>query len=311
MQPYVILADACCDLSEDVRSAIGMTDYLTGHVYVEDGRNFPYTLDWSQISRSEFYRLLSNKKCKVTTAPPNMAEYIDVFERYVSEGYAIISLSLSSKISSTFNTARLAAEQVCESHPDAKIYCFDTLRMSGGFGLLTIYAHQLKAEGKSFDEVVDFLEKNKRSVHQMGPIDDLFFVARRGRIGMGKAIMGSLIGIKPMGDCSADGYTEVLGNARGIPQALDITVKYVKATAVDMASQTVLVVHSDRETYAQTLAERLQNELSPKTLYISEVFPGCGANIGPGMVGVYYLGGEILEGMEAEKDIMKTLLGKN
>ena len=128
---------------------------------------------------------------------------------------------------------------------------------------------------------------------------------------MGKAIMGSLIGIKPMGDCSADGYTEVLGNARGIPQALDITVKYVKATAVDIASQTILVVHSDRETYAQNLAERLQNEFSPKKIYISEVFPGCGANIGPGMVGVYYLGSEILEGMEAEKDIMKNLLGKN
>ena len=97
----------------------------------------------------------------------------------------------------------------------------------------------------------------------------------------------------------------------GSPQALDVTVKYVKATAVDIASQTILVVHSDRETYAQNLAERLQNELSPKKIYISEVFPGCGANIGPGMVGVYYLGREILEGMETEKNIMKTLLGKN
>ena len=123
MQSYVILADACCDLSEDVRHAIGMTDYLTGHVYVEDGRSFPYTLDWSEISRSEFYRLLSNKKCKVTTAPPNMAEYCDVFERYAKEGVAIISLSLSSKISSTYNTSVLAAEQVRLNYPDAKIYC--------------------------------------------------------------------------------------------------------------------------------------------------------------------------------------------
>ncbi len=311
MQPYVILADACCDLSEDVRLSIGMTDYLTGHVYVEDGRSFPYTLDWSEIPRSEFYRLLSNKKCKVTTAPPNMIEYCDAFEGYAAKGIAVISLSLSSKISSTYNTSVLAAEQVRASYPDAKIYCFDTLRMSGGFGLLTIYAHQLKAEGKSFDEVVDFLEKTKRSVHQMGPIDDLFFVARRGKIAMGKAIMGSLIGIKPMGDCSSDGYIEILGNARGIPQALDITVKYVKETAVDIASQTVLVVHSDRDAYAKKLAESLEAELSPKKIYVSEVFAGCGANIGPGMVGVYYLGNEIVDGMETEKGIMKTLLGKN
>lgn len=311
MQPYVILADACCDLSEEVRLSIGMTDYLKGHVYVEDGRSFPYTLDWSEISRSEFYRLLSNKKCKVTTAPPNMIEYCDAFEGYAAKGIAVISLSLSSKISSTYNTSVLAAEQVRASYPDAKIYCFDTLRMSGGFGLLTIYAHKLKAEGKSFEEVIDFLEKTKRSVHQMGPIDDLFFVARRGRIAMGKAIMGSLIGIKPMGDCSSDGYIEILGNARGIPQALDVTVKYVKETAVDIASQTVLVVHSDRDAYAKKLAERLEAELSPEKIYISEVFAGCGANIGPGMVGVYYLGNEIVDGMETEKGIMKTLLGKN
>ena len=114
-----------------------------------------------------------------------------------------------------------------------------------------------------------------------------------------------------MGDCNADGYTTVLGNARGMAQALDVTVNYVRETAEDIGSQVILVAHSDREAYATELAARVERELSPKKVFLSEVFPGCGANIGPGMVGVYYLGSEILEGMEAEKDIMKNLLGKN
>ena len=310
MEQYVILADATCDLSAEVRSAIGMKDYIPGHVHIDDGRDFPYTLDWSEISREEFYKVLSGKKQRVTTAPPNMFEYVDAFASYAEKGIAVISMSLSSKISSTYQTACIAAEQVKEEYPDARIYCFDTYRMSGAFGLLVIYAHLLQAEGKSFDQVVAWLEANKRSVHQMGPIDDLMFVARRGRITMGKAIMGSFVGVKPMGDCNADGYTTVLGNARGIPQALDVTVNYVRETAVEIGSQVVLVAHSDREGYAKELAERVTRELSPKQVFLSEVFPGCGANIGPGMVGIYYLGRELSEEMTEERTTMNRLLGK-
>ena len=310
MEQYVILADATCDLSEEVRKQIGMEDYIPGHVHVEDGRDFPFTLDWSEIGREEFYKLLSGKTQRVTTAPANVSEYAKKFEAYAKEGTAILSMSLSSKISSTHHTASMAAEMVKETYPNAKIYCFDTYRMSGGFGLLTIHAHLLKKEGKSFEEVIEWLEANKRSVHQMGPIDDLFFVARRGRITMGKAIMGSFAGIKPMGDCSHDGYTNVLANVRGIRPALDVTVRYLKETAVDLSAQTILVAHSDREDYAIQLKERIENELSPKHVLLSEVFPGCGANIGPGMIGVFYLGNPVSEDMATEKAIMNRILGK-
>ena len=310
MRPYVILADATCDICEDVRKEIGMTDYLPGHVFAEGVKEFPFTLDWSEISRTEFYNMLSKKKVKVTTAPPNLTEYCDAFEKYAGDGVDIISMSLSSKISSTYQTACLAAETVKEKYPDARIYCFDSFRMSGAFGLLVIYAHLWQAEGKSLDEVVELLEQNKRRIHQMGPIDDLFFVARRGRITMGKAIVGSIVGVKPMGDCSADGYTEVITKVRGIPAALDVTVEYVKQTAVDIENQVLLVAHSDRETYAKMLLDKLNAALSPRKIYMSEVFPGCGANIGPGMVGVFYLGNEIEEGMAAEKEVMSKLTEK-
>lgn len=310
MENYVILADATCDLSENIRSEIGMYDYLPGHVHIDDGRDFPFTLDWSHITRHEFYKLLSSKKCKVDTAPPSIPEYCDKFEKYAREGISVISMSLSSKISSTFNLATIAAEQTKEKYPDFKIYCFDTYRMSGAFGLLVVYAHILRSEGKSFDEVVAFLEENKYRVHQMGPIDDLFFVARRGRITMGKAIMGSFVGVKPMGDCNSEGYTSILANAKGMAKALDITVEYVKRTAVDVEEQYVLVAHSDREEYALRLKGMLEEAISPKKIFLTEVFTGCGANIGPGMVGVYYLGNKISDDLSQEKEVIKNIMGK-
>ena len=143
----------------------------------------------------------------------------------------------------------------------------------------------------------------------MGPIDDLIFVARRGRLSMGKAIMGSFAGVKPMGDCNSDGYTSVIAKVKGMNRALDVTVQYVKATATDIENQYLIVVHSNRDLYANTLKEKLE-ALSPKKIYITDVHSACGANIGPGMVGVYYLGEEVSENLEKEKEIMNKIVGK-
>lgn len=309
MKSYVILADLTCDLSEELRQYFAVEEYIPGYVNI-NGKEIKTYLDWSQISREEFYRNLSDKNVKVTSAPPSQEEYCEIFTRYAEQGYAVLSMSISSRISGTYDFACVAANRVRESHPEAEIYCFDSYRMSGAFGLLVCHAHRLKNEGKTFEEVIAWLEENKTRVHQMGPIDDLIFVARRGRITMGKAIMGSFAGVKPMGDCNAEGYTTVLTKAKGIKKALDLTVKYVKETAEDIENQFIIISHSDRELYAKTLKDMLKKELNPKKVFISDVFSGCGTNIGPGMIGVYYLGAPVSEDLSAEKDAMNRVLGK-
>lgn len=307
---FVILADIACDLSEEIRKEIGMEDYLPGHVHIDDGRDLPTTLDWNNISRDEFYGILSNKNRKVTSAPPNIDEYYAHFESYVKKGVAVLSMSLSSKISATYDFANTAAKRIAENYPEAKIYALDTLRMSGAFGVLVVCAHRLRAQGKSFEEVIDWLENNKRRVHQMGPIDDLIFVARRGRITMGKAIMGSIVGVKPMADCNSEGYVTVLTKAKGIQKALETTVSYIGKTVVDAPSQVALIAHSDRQVYAEKLRDMLAEKIPFEKIFITDVFSGAGTNIGPGMVGVYYLGNEVSEDLEAEKAAMAAATAK-
>lgn len=310
MKKYVILADITCDLSPELREAFRVEDYIKGHVHFGDGREMESRLDWDLISRHEFYAALSDKKNKISTAPPNVEEYCEIFNKYVNEGYAVLSMSISSKISSTYDFSCVAAKRIKDENPAAEIYCFDAFRMSGGFGLLVCYAHQLKNEGKTMEEVIAWLEEHKTCVHQMGPIDDLMFVARRGRITMGKAVMGSFAGVKPMGDCNADGYTTVLTKAKGIKKALDLTVRYVKETAVDLENQFVIIAHSDRELYGQTLKDLIEQQLNPKKVYLCDVYCGSGTNVGPGMVGVYYLGAPIHQDLAAEKEAMNRALGK-
>ncbi|MBE6978091.1 MAG: DegV family EDD domain-containing protein [Ruminococcaceae bacterium] len=308
MKKYVILADVTMDLSQQLRQQFGVADYLPGHIHFSDGRDFATTLDWSLISREDFYKALSNKKLELTTAPPSPEEYYNAFQSYARQGYDILSMSISSKISSTYNVATLAAQRVMDEHPETTIYCFDSYKMSGAFGLLVIYAHMLQKEGRSMDQVITWLEDHKHNVHQMGPIDDLIFVARRGRITMGKAIMGSFAGVKPMGDCTREGYVSVLTKVKGISKALDLTVRYLDRAAVDLRDQYVLISHSNREEYALKLKAMIEQSCPPKQVLVSDVFSGCGTNIGPGMVAVYFLGQPITEGLSAEKDLMTELL---
>lgn len=304
MKEYVILADLTCDLSDELREFFGVKDYIEGIIHFSDGRDFETTLDWSNISREEFYKALSNKKIQISTAPASPEMYYEKFKRYAEQGIDILSMSISSKISSTYNVAKFAADRVKDEHPECRIYCFDSYRMSGAFGLLLCYAQELQNNGSTMDEVIDWLESNKRRVHQMGPIDDLMFIARRGRISTGKAIMGTFAGVKPMGDCNSDGYVSVLGKVKGIKKALEVTVEYIKLVAIAPHEQYVIVSHSDREAYANMLKDMIEEQIKPKRVFVSDVFCGCGTNIGPGMVGVYFLGDELSDDGETEKSNM-------
>lgn len=307
MSKYIILADVTADLSAEIRRQFGIEDYIQGHIHFSDGRDFNTTMDWSHISREEFYKDLSNKKLEISTAPASPEEYYEIFRGYAAQGMDILSMSISSKISSTYNVAVSAAKRVQAEFPERKVYCFDSFRMSAAFGLLVMYAYQLQKEGKCFDEVIAWLEEHKLKVHQMGPIDDLIFVARRGRISMGKAIMGSFAGVKPMGDCNRDGYVSVLTKVKGISKALELTVRYVEKVAVNLEDQYLLIAHSDRLEYAQRLQKMLQERVGAKQVLVTDVFCGCGTNAGPGMVGVYFLGDTVSENLIAEKAIITEL----
>ena len=307
MSSFIILADLTCDLSKEIREGFGVKDYIRGHISF-DGRDLPTTLDWETLSRNEFYSALSDKKKEISTAPASPEEYYEIFKRYASEGHDLLSMSISSKISSTFNVAKAAADRVAAEFPERRIYCFDSLRMSGAFGLLVAYAHQMQAHGSTMDEVVSWLEENKSRVHQMGPIDDLMFVARRGRISKGKAIMGSFAGVKPMGDCNSDGYVTVLSKAKGIKKALAATAEYLKLCAEDIENNYVFIMHSDREAYAYTLKREIESRMSPKGIFVSDVFCGSGTNVGPGMIGVYFLGAPVSEECAAEKEMLISAL---
>jgi fatty acid-binding protein DegV len=111
-----------------------------------------------------------------------------------------------------------------------------------------------------------------------------------------------------MGDCNRDGYVTVLTKAKGMKKALNATVSYVGEVAADVQNQYLLIVHSNREEYAMTLKEKLETRLNPKQVLVSDSYSASGTNIGPGMVGVYFLGDEVSEDLTAEREIMARVM---
>jgi fatty acid-binding protein DegV len=169
----------------------------------------------------------------------------------------------------------------------------------------------LREQGKTLDETYAYLEENKNCFHQMGWLDDLSFVASKGRISHSAAFFGQMIGIKPLGDTDYNGLTTVIGKAKGEKQAFNAIIAYIKATIVNPQDQIILIAQTNREKPSLKLKELIEKEIKPKEIILSDVFIADGINIGPGLMAAFYFGKPISkEGLQEEKNLMASILGK-
>ncbi|MBQ3528362.1 MAG: DegV family protein [Clostridia bacterium] len=310
MSSFVIIPDASCDLTRDLRERFDIPEYLHGHITFPDGHDEVCSLDWESISATEYFRTMSEDKAIYKTAGVGITEAETVFEKYLSQGIDVLNITLSSGISSTYSYCKKAADNMQEKYPDRRVICIDSLRYSTSLSLLVILAATKKAEGASIDEVAEYIEEKKHCIHQMGPMDDLFFLVRTGRISNAKAFFGSLVGINPMADFNERGVSEVLAKFKGKKAALDATVKYMKGTVTDPENQIIFVAHSNRPEAAEKLRAMIEAEFHPKEIIINSVGMACGANIGPGLCAAFYEGKPISPDMADEKALMDSIAQK-
>jgi len=309
MKKFVILPDVTCDLSEELRKRFDI-EYIKGHIVFPDKIEREGVLEWKYCTREEFYKDLKKNPNEYSTAPANIDEFKEAFEFYVKQGFDVLSLTISSALSGTYNFALKASELVLEQYPDAKIICIDSQRYSNGFGLIAIYASLLRAEGKDIDEVAKIIEEKKNCFHEMGWLDDLSFVAKKGRLSNSKAFFGTLIGIKPLGEFNHQGLTTVLGKAKGEKKAYQAIMNYIEKTIENPSEQIILIAQTNHMKQALEFKEMLQNKFNPKEIIINDVFPSCGINVGPGLMAAFYMGKPISEDLKAETEIMNEVLQK-
>lgn len=310
MADYVIIPDISCDLSTELRERFGVDDYLPGIIYYPDGSMHQVDLDWGLMTPNAFYDSMSDRKSMYRTAYASPGDIQSTYERYLSQGKDILSIVLSTGVSGTYQSCEMVRRELLEKYPQRKIVLIDSLRYSTSLALLVIMAAQKRAQGASLEENAQYIEQNKHCIHQMGPMDDLFFLVKTGRISNFKAFFGSLVGINPMADFNHQGMAQVLGKFKGKKNAFDAVIDYMHGTILCPEEQIIFVAHSNREQAAQMLADRIQKEFSPKEIIINHVGMSSGASIGPGLCAAFYYGKPISVDMSQEQALMNNILEK-
>ena len=308
MADYVILTDSSTDLTKDLRKRFGIDDYLPGNITFPDGHTEDSTLDWENISPQDFYTSMS-KDSMYTTGIKNIEVQEAFFEKYLKQGLDILSISLSHSLSNTFDSCRKAAQNLLEKYPERKIICVDSLRYSGGDGLLCSYAGEMKQEGKSLEEVAEWLENNKHRCHQTGTVDDLKFLAKMGRCSNVSAFMGSLINIKPIAEFNRDGMNQIITKVTGYKKLFSAMIEYMKAT-IDPEPKRIFVSHTFRKAQWLQLQELIRENFPSAEIIPTTVNMANGSSIGPGMVVAFYMGKEISEGLAEETKILEEIKAK-
>lgn len=310
MAEFVIIPDASSDLSKDLRERFHIPAYVKGTFYFPDGRESRADLDWELMDPKTYYESMSGRKMLYKTASAQRGDVLEVYERFLKEGKDILAITLSSALSGTNQVCHKVAEELLEKYPERKIVVLDSLRYSTALSLLIAMASKKQQEGATLEETAAYVEANKHRIHQMGPMDDMFFLVKTGRVSNFKAFFGTLIGINPMADFNRQGLSQVLGKFKGKKKAFDAVIEYMRGTIENPEEQIIFVAHSNREEAAQVLAQRIRETFNPKEIIINHVGLSCGASIGPGLCAAFYQGKEISEGLEEEQALMNRIIEK-
>ena len=217
-------------------------------------------------------------------------QYIDTFEKHLAQGESVIYLSLSSGLTKTFDSVRIAKMDMDEKYPDAKIYPVDTLSATGGMGLLAELAVINKKSGMSAAENAANLEEMSHKVCHIFMVEDLMYLKRGGRISAATAVVGTVMNIKPILVIDQEGRLITVAKKRGEKLALrELMTRYLDSRDTRYGNH-VYITHADsgeRPAILEDMLKRHDSSVSHTEMYLS---PIIGAHTGPGMVAIIFFG---------------------
>lgn len=281
-----IITDSSCDLPREYVDdnnieVISLVLNLDGQIIKDDlGKTLSY---------KDFYQKMRDGATP-TTSQVNAHEFEEVFIKHIKNGDSIIYISISASLSGTFNSANIAKNNLLEEYPEAKIELVDSLSASIGQGLLVLKACEMRDNGASIEEIVEWIEENKRKVIHSILIDDLNHLKRGGRISGATATIGGLLNIKPSAYLDDEGKLAQGEKIKGKKKALRFLANEVKERAIDSENEVLYICHGDCQEEAESLRDIIEQEVKFKNVIINYVGNVIGAHTGPGALAVIFLG---------------------
>lgn len=290
MENYVISCCSTADLSQEHFDAIGVK-YICFHFEL-DGVQYEDNLGKS-IPFDEFYSRMANG-ADTKTSQVNAEEFEAYFRSFLEKGQDILHISLSSGISGVINSAYIAKETLQEEFQDRKIYIVDSLAASSGYGLLMDKLSELRAQGKTIDEVRDFAEANKLNVHHWFFTSDLTFFIKGGRVTKTAGFIGSVLNICPLLNVDYEGKLIPRAKIRTKKKVIQAIVDRMEECAEDGLDYSGKCYISQSACYedARAVADLIEQRF-PKLngkVEINHIGTTIGSHTGPGTVALFFWG---------------------
>lgn len=225
-----------------------------------------------------------------TTSAVNPQGWSDVIEPVLAAGEDALVLTFSSGLSTTHQSAVIAADELSEKYPDRQIRVVDTLCASLGQGLLVWYACKKQAEGMCFEDLYAWCENNKLNLCHWFTVDDLMFLKRGGRVSAATALVGTMLQIKPVLHVDNDGHLIKVSTARGRKASIEALAKKMGETGLPGENDTVFISHGDCLEDAKLLEKILMEKYGVKSVFIYYVGAVIGSHAGPGTLALFFLG---------------------
>lgn len=287
---YILSCCSTADLTKEHFQSRGIS-YIPFH-FALGGTWYPDDLGES-VPFPEFYRRMEEGE-DTTTSQVNPEEYVAYFEAFLKEGKDILHVTLSSGISGTLNSAKIAAEELQERYPDRKLYLVDSLGASSGYGLLMDRLADLRDEGMGIDEVRDFAVAHRLEVHHWFFSTDLKYYVKGGRISKTSGFIGNTLQIRPLLNMDEKGLLVPRDKYRGTGRVIKEIADRMERCAKDGTAYSGKCYIS--QSACQSVAEKTAAEVEARfphlngKVEINSIGTTIGSHTGPGTVALFFWG---------------------
>lgn len=281
---YRIITDTCCDLWPELYKELDV-DVISLSVNFKNQTISNYTESWLK----EFYDGLRAGETGQTSAV-NPEGWKSMIQPVLESGQDALVLAFSSGLSTTYQSAVIAAAELQSDYPQRTIRVVDTLCASMGQGLLVWYACQKRDAGMPIEELAHWCEEKKMNLCHWFTVDDLMYLKRGGRVSAATALVGTMLQIKPVMHVDDEGHLVKTGTARGRKNAIDALAKKLGETGLPGENDTVFISHGDCPGDVQYLSEKLKADYGVKNVVTYYVGAVIGSHSGPGTLALFFLG---------------------
>ena len=274
--PVKIVTDSGADLPNELAEELGIA---VVPVYVRFGEEV--YRDRVSISEDEFYERLTHDPIHPSTTQPGPQDFLEVYQKLSPDADGIVSIHITGKLSGTCNSALMARDMMEGGCP---IEVVDSEMLSMSLGLIVIAAAQMAKAGESMDKIVEAAKQAIPKTYLFALLDTLEYLKKGGRIGKAKALLGSILSVKPVLTMK-DGELVPAGQARNRAKGMDKLFEYVK-NAGDI--QDLAIVYNTTPDEAQNLVERIGSVFDKEKIRMARLGPGLGVHGGPGAMIVVF-----------------------